>query len=219
MPRRGGIPYGMSLQQEYEVEKIIKTKYDDQLKTNLYLVKWKGYADHLNTWEPEWNLENSKEILNDFKKKNKNSFSDVQDENGNQSDCSTNYQEEDYQPNKKNPKKKSNKRKNDENSVNTRSSNKKQHNEDTEEPNQKQNKQNETEESQKYTRFLSKGRAKYVIKKYFKNSSGVWMFDFQQQQLGNVNNMTKSIEESLEYLDPKQIITFLLQKLDSSSQN
>ncbi|KAL4426556.1 hypothetical protein ABPG74_012316 [Tetrahymena malaccensis] len=216
MPRRGGIPFGMSLQQEYEVEKIIKTKFDDQLRTNLYLVKWKGYADHLNTWEPEWNLENSKEILNDFKKKNKHSFSAVGDEKGNQSD-SSNSQEEDYEPVKKAPKKKSNKRKSEENSVNTRSSNKKQ--DATEASEERQNKQNETEESQKYTRFLSKGRAKYVIKRYFKNNSGVWMIDFQQQQLGNVNNMCKNIEESLEYLEPKQIIMFLLQKLETSAQS
>ncbi|EWS72881.1 programmed DNA degradation protein (macronuclear) [Tetrahymena thermophila SB210] len=219
MPRRGGIPFGMSLQQEYEVEKIIKTKYDDQLRTNLYLVKWKGYADHLNTWEPEWNLENSKEILNDFKKKNKHSLNQNEDEQGNQSDSSSNSQEEDYQPIKKAPKKKTNKRKNDENSVSTRRSNKKQHNEVSEVSDERQKKQNDAEESQKYTRFLSKGRAKYVIKKFFKNNSGVWMIDFQQQQLGNVINMCKNIDESLEYLEPKLIITYLLQKFEPSSQS
>ena len=35
-----------------------------------YLVKWSGYTDDHNTWEPELNLENSKESINNFHKSN-----------------------------------------------------------------------------------------------------------------------------------------------------
>ena len=35
-----------------------------------YLVKWSGYTDDHNTWEPKSNLENSKEVINDFHKTN-----------------------------------------------------------------------------------------------------------------------------------------------------
>ena len=34
---------------------------------NLYLVKWKGYLTSDNTWEPEQNLDNAKQILEDYK--------------------------------------------------------------------------------------------------------------------------------------------------------
>ena len=60
---------------EYEVEKIIdyrKVKKIDP-KTNKtyyikeYLIKWLGYNEQ--SWEPESNLENCQEMLNEFKKK------------------------------------------------------------------------------------------------------------------------------------------------------
>ena len=35
-----------------------------------YLVKWSGYTDDHNTWEPELNLANSKEAINEFHKSN-----------------------------------------------------------------------------------------------------------------------------------------------------
>ena len=35
-----------------------------------YLVKWSGYTDDYNTWKPESNLYNSKEVINDFHKTN-----------------------------------------------------------------------------------------------------------------------------------------------------
>jgi hypothetical protein len=53
---------------EWEVEKILAArKLGGQLK---YLVKWKGYAEDGNTWEPEENLENAKERVNEFYKVN-----------------------------------------------------------------------------------------------------------------------------------------------------
>ena len=53
---------------EYEVEEVI----DSRLKRGKleYLVKWSGYTDDYNTWEPESNLDNSKEAINDFHKSN-----------------------------------------------------------------------------------------------------------------------------------------------------
>ena len=53
---------------EYEVEEILNS----QLKWGKleYLVKWSGYMDNYNTWEPESNLDNSKEAINDFHKSN-----------------------------------------------------------------------------------------------------------------------------------------------------
>lgn len=56
-------------QPEYEVEAILKSrKYKGKSQ---YLVKWKGYHDEENTWEPEANLKNSKLLLQDFKEKQK----------------------------------------------------------------------------------------------------------------------------------------------------
>ena len=53
---------------EYEVDKVL----DSQLKRGKleYLVKWSGYMDGYNSWEPESNLNNSKEAINDFHKTN-----------------------------------------------------------------------------------------------------------------------------------------------------
>ena len=35
-----------------------------------YLVKWSGYTDDYNTWEPEANCANSPDIVSNFYKKN-----------------------------------------------------------------------------------------------------------------------------------------------------
>ena len=53
---------------EYEGEEVL----DSQLKREKleYLVKWSGYTDDHNTWEPKLNLRNSKESINDFHKSN-----------------------------------------------------------------------------------------------------------------------------------------------------
>ena len=49
---------------EYEVEKILDRKR--RRNKFYYLVKWRGYADHENTWEPVENLTNAQEALGDY---------------------------------------------------------------------------------------------------------------------------------------------------------
>ena len=51
--------------EEYEVEAILATK--KKRGKQVYLVKWKGYGDHENTWQTEEDLRNSPKILLDFK--------------------------------------------------------------------------------------------------------------------------------------------------------
>ena len=56
-------------QQEYEVEAILThQRYRGKYQ---YLVKWKGYDSSENTWEPEQNLTNMEELLNDYKRRRK----------------------------------------------------------------------------------------------------------------------------------------------------
>ena len=61
-------PVEVEGQPEYEVEEVL----DSRLKKGKleYLVKWSGYTDEYNTWEPASNLENSKEAIEDFHKGN-----------------------------------------------------------------------------------------------------------------------------------------------------
>lgn len=58
--------------EEFEVETILDyKKVRDEV---LFLVKWKGYADLHNSWEPENNLTNCDAILLEFKKSRKLDF-------------------------------------------------------------------------------------------------------------------------------------------------
>jgi len=50
---------------EYEVERILKSKLRQGRK--YYLIKWKGYPNEENTWEPEESFTNADEILKAFK--------------------------------------------------------------------------------------------------------------------------------------------------------
>ena len=49
---------------EYEVERIIGMKGSGHGRH--FLVKWSGYPDSDNTWEPKRNLSNAKEKLTEF---------------------------------------------------------------------------------------------------------------------------------------------------------
>jgi hypothetical protein len=51
---------------EFEVEKILAHK--TTRKDTEYLVKWLGYPDSENTWEPEDNLSNCQQMLRKYKK-------------------------------------------------------------------------------------------------------------------------------------------------------
>ena len=50
--------------QEYEIEPILSHK-KRRGKTQ-YLVKWKGFADHENTWQSASDLQNDHELLQDY---------------------------------------------------------------------------------------------------------------------------------------------------------
>src|SRR6201994_4639076 len=56
-------------QEEYKVEAIIGHR--KRGPKWIYLTKWKGYGSNDNTWEPEENLLNSEEILEEYKKTHK----------------------------------------------------------------------------------------------------------------------------------------------------
>jgi hypothetical protein len=56
-------------QQEYEVTQILRHKGKD--KTRRYLVRWKGFTPNDDTWEPEENLNNSEELLQEYKVRHK----------------------------------------------------------------------------------------------------------------------------------------------------
>ena len=59
---------------EFEVERILNVRYGQYRETEEYLVKWKGYPDSENTWEPIQNLTNCKQLLQEFheiRKRNK----------------------------------------------------------------------------------------------------------------------------------------------------
>ena len=52
---------------EYEVEQILDSRlYRGKLQ---YLVKWLGYTEEHNTWEPPSNLNNAQEAIDLFHKK------------------------------------------------------------------------------------------------------------------------------------------------------
>jgi len=53
---------------EYEVEEIMDSRLKhDKLE---FLVKWSGYTNNYNTWEPEANCANSRDIIKEFYKSN-----------------------------------------------------------------------------------------------------------------------------------------------------
>ena len=61
-------PVIINNEEEYEVEQILDKRirqYGKSAKTQ-YLVKWKGYPEYDATWEPEANLKNAQEKIQDY---------------------------------------------------------------------------------------------------------------------------------------------------------
>jgi hypothetical protein len=53
----------------YEIETILKARPTHNRKSMQYLIKWKGYPASENSWLPEKELTNAKELLDQFKQK------------------------------------------------------------------------------------------------------------------------------------------------------
>lgn len=54
---------------EWEVEKIMDSGVNRPTGVHLYLVKWKGFSNKENTWEPRMNLSKCHKLLRDFEMK------------------------------------------------------------------------------------------------------------------------------------------------------
>lgn len=62
--KRGPKPKAVEPEEEFEVERIDDHKVKG--KTTLFYVKWKGYSDEENTWEPKSNLVHAAELLKEY---------------------------------------------------------------------------------------------------------------------------------------------------------
>ncbi|XKL63868.1 hypothetical protein PGB90_006232 [Kerria lacca] len=66
---------------EYDVERIIKKRILRGGKIE-YFIKWENYPDSENTWEPEENLENSKDLIAEFEAKRESELKKQQKSKG-----------------------------------------------------------------------------------------------------------------------------------------
>lgn len=62
--KRGRKPKAAQPEEEYEVERIDNHKVNG--KTTVFYVKWKGYSDEENTWEPKSNLAHAADLLKEY---------------------------------------------------------------------------------------------------------------------------------------------------------
>lgn len=62
--KRGPKPKAVEPEEEFEVERI--DDHRQKGKTTLFFVKWKGYPDEENTWEPKSNLAHAAELLKEY---------------------------------------------------------------------------------------------------------------------------------------------------------
>ena len=56
-------------EEEWEVESILSHRGTGTRRR--FLIKWKGYGDNNNTWEPEENLKHARTMLKQYKKRHK----------------------------------------------------------------------------------------------------------------------------------------------------
>jgi transposase InsO family protein len=61
--------YETEEEKEFEVEQILDHRDYEQIKLREFLVKWSGYDDTENTWEPEENLRHCRERIQDYWKR------------------------------------------------------------------------------------------------------------------------------------------------------
>ncbi|KAK3913153.1 Heterochromatin protein 1 [Frankliniella fusca] len=59
---------GIESEDEFVVERIVSRRYNIRKKAYEYLLKWEGYADDQNTWEPAENLADCKHLLENFER-------------------------------------------------------------------------------------------------------------------------------------------------------
>ena len=56
-------------EEEYEVDKILKSRRTGRKKQLQYLIRWKGYGPNDDTWEPVENLPRALEVIQEFYKR------------------------------------------------------------------------------------------------------------------------------------------------------
>jgi hypothetical protein len=57
-------------EEEFEVEQIVSSRQFRKQKAWQYLIKWKGYPNSENTWEPLQNLKNSMKMIHQWHQDN-----------------------------------------------------------------------------------------------------------------------------------------------------
>jgi Chromo (CHRromatin Organisation MOdifier) domain len=53
-------------QEEWEVENMLASRCQGRWKKLQYLIRWKGFSEAHNSWEPLENLENAHKVIRDF---------------------------------------------------------------------------------------------------------------------------------------------------------